>query len=251
MDSVGRQRDVQVAAQSPGAQRATRFSTGDRAHLVLFHGRTTRLAWSITYRASSTAWYAAVVDATSGAVLRRANLVDHAAPVTVFENYPGAPRGGTQQARDLEALGYVGPGATTLTGPFARTYLDVDDSNDADPSEEVAPGIYPFQDFTATVGADGFCTPAKQCAWNPGRARLVAGQPRGGGGPGPLLREQVPRSPGRRPHRVLGRRRRVRRGSTASRSTRTTAPTPRVTGARISSTSTTPTWRPRPTGSRR
>jgi Zn-dependent metalloprotease len=167
MDSVGSRRNAEVVAQSPGPQRATRFSTGDRAHLVLFHGRGTRLAWSITYRASSTAWYAAVVDAVSGAVLRRANLVDHAAPVTVFEHYPGAPLGGTQQPRDLETLGYVDPGATRLTGPFARTYLDVNDTNEADPGEEVVPGSYPFEDFTATVGADGFCAPAKQCAWDP------------------------------------------------------------------------------------
>ena len=134
---------------------------------MLFHGRSTRLAWSITYRASSTAWYAAVVDATSGAVLRRANLVKHAAPVTVFEHYPGAPRGGTQQARDLETLGYVDPGATTLTGPFARTYLDINDTNTADAGEEVAPASHTFQDFTATVGADGFCAAATKCAWDP------------------------------------------------------------------------------------
>ena len=192
MDSVGRRRNAEVVTQSPGAGRATRFSTGDRAHLVLFHGRGTRLAWSVTYRASSTAWYAAVVDAVSGAVLRRANLVDHAAPVTVFEHYPGAPRGGNQQARDLEALGYVGPGATTLSGPFARTYLDVNDTNVADPGEEVVPGSYPFQDFSATVGADGFCAPSAKCSWNPGVRTSWQANREAGGGAGPLLREPVP-----------------------------------------------------------
>ena len=167
-DSVGRRREAKVVAASPGPRRATRFSTGDRARLVLFHGRATRLAWSITYRASSTAWYAAVVDAESGAVLRRVNLVDHDAPVTVFEHYPGAPRGGTQQARDLEALGYVDAGATTLSGPFARTYLDVNDTNVADAGEEVVPDSYAFEDFTATVGTDGFCAATTKCSWDPG-----------------------------------------------------------------------------------
>jgi extracellular elastinolytic metalloproteinase len=167
MDSVGARRAVTVTSRSSDARRETRFSTGDRARLVLFHGRGTRLAWSVTYRASSTAWYHAVVDARTGEVLRRSNLVDHATPVTVFENYPGAPNGGTQQPRDLETLGYVPAGATTLSGPFAQTYLDVDDSDTADAGENVAPGVYPFQSFNLAVGADGFCQPAKLCAWDP------------------------------------------------------------------------------------
>jgi YD repeat-containing protein len=167
MDAVGSRGRVAVTARSSGARRATRFAGGDRARLVLFHGRSTRLAWSVTHRASSRAWYDAVVDATTGAVLRRTNLVRHAAPVTVFENYPGAPSGGEQEPRDLEALGYLTPGATTLSGPFARTYLDVDDSNTPDPGEDVAAAEYEFEDFTPAVGADGFCEADHQCSWDP------------------------------------------------------------------------------------
>jgi extracellular elastinolytic metalloproteinase len=126
-----------------------------------------RLAWTVSHRADSRAWYDAVVDATGGAVLRRTNLVDHAAPVMVFENYPGAPSGGTQAPRDLEALGYLTPGSPTLSGPFARTYLDVDDSDTPDPGEDVAAAPYVFEDFTAAVGPDGFCAADHMCSWDP------------------------------------------------------------------------------------
>src|SRR4029079_13568314 len=142
-------------------------STGDRARLVLFHGRGTRLAWSVTYRASSTAWYYAVVDARTGELLRRTNLVANAAPVTVFENHPGAANGGTQQPRDLETLGYVPAGATTLSVSFAHTYLDINDSDTVNAGENVAPGVYPFQSFNATVGADGVCTASTLCSRDP------------------------------------------------------------------------------------
>ena len=64
----------------------------DGAELVLFGGRTVRLAWHLTYRASPTAWLDAVVDAATGRLLYRANLVD-ALSAPVYHNFPGAPLG--------------------------------------------------------------------------------------------------------------------------------------------------------------
>ena len=160
-------RDLRVTSRSSGARRATTFSSGDEAKLVLFQlASGTRLAWSLTYRARSDAWYHAVVDATSGRVLRRTNLTKFAVPVSVFDNYPGAPNGGTQVTFDMTP--YLDAGQTqTLSGPFARTYLDVNDDNRPNAGEEVVPQPETFQDFTGTVGAAGFCEPTAQCSWNP------------------------------------------------------------------------------------
>ena len=47
---------VTVASTARDAQRTTRFSTGDVARLTLFGAATVRLAWHLTYQASSTRW---------------------------------------------------------------------------------------------------------------------------------------------------------------------------------------------------
>jgi Zn-dependent metalloprotease len=165
--NVGVSRDLSVASRSSGARGTTRFSTGDEAKLVLFQVASgTRLAWSLTYKARSDAWIEAVVDATTGRVLHRANLTKFAVNVDVFDNYPGAATGGTLTTRDIEP--YLDAGQTQiLSGPFARTYLDTNDDNRPNSGEEVTPTQYPFTDFTATVGAAGFCETTAQCSWNP------------------------------------------------------------------------------------
>ena len=141
MRQVGVRRDVSVRSAGSDARRSTTFSNGDIARLVLFHGASgTRLAWHLTYKASSQARYDAIVDAASGAVLRRANMVKNV-NATVFENYPGDVNGGTQQTVNIDA--YVTSGATILDGPFARTWLDLNDDNLATPAEEVGSGPTP------------------------------------------------------------------------------------------------------------
>ena len=93
--NVGVTRDVRVTSAASNARRTTRFSTGDRARLVLFGDvRAVRLAWHLTYDAGPTEWYDAVVDATTGRVLRRANLVK-AIDAQRLRQLPGrAARGG-------------------------------------------------------------------------------------------------------------------------------------------------------------
>ena len=56
----------------------------------------------MTYRESSTAVWDMFVDADSGKVLKRANLVKSAPPAMVWDNYPGAALGGTAARVDLE-----------------------------------------------------------------------------------------------------------------------------------------------------
>jgi extracellular elastinolytic metalloproteinase len=95
-----------------------------------------------------------VVDSASGRILFRESLrSDEADPDTtdetasVFQYYPGAAVGGTQQPVDLTTPGWLPAGSTTLTGNNAHTYSDVNDDNTANPAEEVHPnaaGTYIF-----------------------------------------------------------------------------------------------------------
>ena len=171
MRNVGVRHDVSVRSAGTDARRATTFSNGDIARLVLFHGANgTRLAWHLTYKASSQAQYDAIVDAASGAVLRRANMVK-SVTAKVFNNYPGdvANGGGAQAVTNID--NYLTPAATTLVGPFAHTWLDTNDNNVADAGEEVAPAEYTFDPFTAADAPNGFCGDAtKLCAWDPDTA---------------------------------------------------------------------------------
>ncbi|GAA2607320.1 hypothetical protein Adu01nite_16430 [Paractinoplanes durhamensis] len=111
--------------------------------------------------------YLSVVDAADGTLLSRRSLVanDHA---TTWENYPGAPSGGTQHTVDLGR--WLPAGSPTLTGNAAHVYSDVNDDDAAQESEEVRPGAttsfdFPFTDFSAQVGAP--CSAQRQCSWNP------------------------------------------------------------------------------------
>ena len=168
--NVGVSRSVNVVAGPTGARAETRFSTGDRARLVLFGDvRTVRLAWHLSYDAPPDAWYDAVVDADTGRVLRRANLQKSVA-VDVFDQYPGAARGGGQRTIDLPAP-YI-TDTTRLFGNFAHTWADINDAvppgsttETPDPGEDVVPARYAFTDFTLSnrVGA---CAPTNRCSWN-------------------------------------------------------------------------------------
>jgi extracellular elastinolytic metalloproteinase len=165
--NVHASRDFSVKSAGSDARRTTRFSNGDLARLVLFHGKGgTRLAWHLTFEASSLATYDAVVDAATGEVLRRANMVQNV-NASVFENYPGDVNGGTQQTVLLDPYLTDPVTGTTLDGPFAQTYLDLNDNNTADAGEEVTPGPYAFTPATAP---NGFCLPTKLCGWDPDTA---------------------------------------------------------------------------------
>jgi extracellular elastinolytic metalloproteinase len=174
MTHVGVRRDVSVDSSESDAARTTRFSNSDRSSLVLFHGAGgTRLAWHMTYDASSEAWYDAIVDASTGDVLRRTNMVK-GVDASVFENYPGDANGGTQQTVTLSSA-YVSTGAPVLAGQYARTSNDINSNNVADGGpggpEEVTPGPYTFDEFTAAEAPNAFCIDGvKKCGWDPNTA---------------------------------------------------------------------------------
>jgi hypothetical protein len=158
---VGVARPVGVVAGPDGVRRGTRFEGGDFARLVLFgSGRGTRLAWHLTYRASDAAHYDAVVDAGTGDVLFRQNLVKEAIPAEVFPSHPSQ---GTSTVVDLTP--WLTPGATVLRGPHAHVYSDLNDNDTFSSAEEIQKSgggfQFPFQDF-AGLG----CAPDALCSWD-------------------------------------------------------------------------------------
>ncbi len=177
MRNVGVSRNLHVTSGPSGTRRQTRFSSGDFARLVIFGGDgAPRLAWHVTFAASSVANYDAVIDADSGQLLYRQNLTKFASNASVWSNYPGASSGGTAGTVDLTAAttasptGYLAPAATTLTGPNAHAFSDVNDDDVAQASEEVNHSggtdfTYPLTDFTGSA-TDGQCSSSALCSWD-------------------------------------------------------------------------------------
>ena len=96
-----------------------------------------RLAWRVTYRESSTAVWDVFVDADSGQVLKRVNMVKSASGL-VWENYPGAALRRHGGAVDLDPWL---TSTTQLLGPYVHAFSDLDDDDAVGAGEEVVPGV--------------------------------------------------------------------------------------------------------------
>ncbi|KFG07897.1 MULTISPECIES: M36 family metallopeptidase [Streptomyces] len=88
------------------------------------------------------------------------------AKALAWDHAPGDVRGGKQRSRNLTAPGWLPAGAKTLDGTVAHVYSDVNDNNQPDAGEEVAPTkkgafSFPFKPFTG----DGCGTPVP-CSWD-------------------------------------------------------------------------------------
>ena len=161
------------ALSADAAEKALRASVGAGTEtaapqLVYFDvNGALRLAWRMQYRTSGTALYDAVVDAVTGRVLHRANLVKFAVNVNVFPHYPGAPSpGGTQTAVDIGP--YLFTGTTVFSGPYAREWADVNSNDDIDAGEDVDPNTLSavtFDPSFALLGTGG-CTTTARCSWD-------------------------------------------------------------------------------------
>jgi hypothetical protein len=124
--------------------------------------------------------YDAVVDATTGRTLYRANLVREAADdALVFRNYPGAALGGAQTTVSLTPWLSETP-RTRLFGPNVWVYGDPEDLNDGvgsdpgpAPGDEIPPGAAPvpagewtYTQTTQGAAQAGRHCPAIGCSWN-------------------------------------------------------------------------------------
>lgn len=168
--SVSTARAMRVTSTSSGARRTTRFASGEQARLTLFGARSgARLAWRLDFRASSNEHYDGIVDAVTGKLLYRANLVKGYS-ARVFDYYAGAPDGGDPtRLQDLTGPGWLPAAATNLTGPFSHAFSDVNSNDVAEPSEEVLPsgGDFQFTFVPFTDNGPPRCTPTHTCSWDP------------------------------------------------------------------------------------
>jgi extracellular elastinolytic metalloproteinase len=159
------------------------YAGSGQAELVAYHaGPGLRLAWRVLAPVSRDGDYDALVDASTGRIARRSNLVKFA-DALAFDNAPGDHPGGTQVRRPIGQ--WLEPGATRLRGDNVWAFKDVRDevgpklTEDAfiDPipfppppaDGDVPPSsghdwLYPI---TSVPDPDGFC-PADPpgCTWN-------------------------------------------------------------------------------------
>ena len=113
---------------------------------------------------------------STGSVLYRHDTVNFdKGDALVYENYPGAPRGGKQHVVNLIKKGFVAKSAKYLSGPHVIAWADINDDNVRNADERVAvPGTPArravplqarFPGRVATVLADAYL-----CTWDPATA---------------------------------------------------------------------------------
>ncbi len=189
------------AKRSSGTTRGTVFADGDRASLVAFRTASgTRLAWQTLTTPGAGQMYSHVVDATTGRVVYRRNLVQND-DGDVWRYWPGSPKGGTRQNVDFTRNGWLPRGSTRLAGNNTHVWSDVNDDNQAQATEEVGPGArsftFPFTNFNAVDGAP--CSPALQVhAGTSGLENSWQTNRNAERRPGLLLPRQLPRPPAAR-----------------------------------------------------
>jgi hypothetical protein len=168
-DDVGVHRALVRRGGPAGVRRATFYGDDTSASLVATEGR---LAWRVQYRASGDAVYDATVDARTGRVLRRVNMVVRDTPALVWERFPGNGPGGTAATVDLQASGWLTATQGNLDGPNVHVYSDLDDSDTAAASEEILRTGGEFAFPLQPVAAPG-CDAAHLCAWSSSADRTL------------------------------------------------------------------------------
>ena len=160
-----------IAAARGSVGAAPPVGRGDTATLVLFHGGRSRLAWQTLTNVSAWERDLSVIDAATGEVLWRANLVDAAdrtATGLAWDYFPSSKvtgDGGTQHA-----VSFPVAGSGKLSGNTAHVYLDTRDDNRPGAEDEVssASGLdwsYPLT-YRNTADVNQNCSPAHPCTWN-------------------------------------------------------------------------------------
>ena len=150
--------------KTTGSDRSTTFRNGDRAKLVLFKTlQGLRLGWQTVTMGTG---YIHVIDAETGRTLYRRNMVQSDKGY-VFENYPGASRGGEQKLVDFTGPGWLPNNSPRLAGNVAHVFTDLNDDDVAQAGEEINPSAdkvwkFPLVEFTPAA-----CVPEFVCTWDP------------------------------------------------------------------------------------
>ncbi|WP_222854013.1 M36 family metallopeptidase [Fodinicola acaciae] len=156
------------AAAPQGAAKVTSYSNGDKVSQVVFHtANGPRRAWQTVVTTTGGTMYVHVVDAQTGAVLYRQSLTDNDS-ADVYDNYPGAPVGGTPRHVNLKP-GWLPKNSPKLAGNVGHVYADINDDNVANPNEEIPPSSpgkfeYPLKTFNVPGSA---CSASYPCTWDP------------------------------------------------------------------------------------
>jgi extracellular elastinolytic metalloproteinase len=179
---VGTAAEAIKRARTDLAERSTAAGPADLAGPVLFMTPAgLRRGWeTITMSAADPAQH--VIDAEDGRVLYRRSLGSDEAPAAdrgrprrpatglAYPYYPGAAHGGTQVPVDFTRRGWLAPTATVLSGNNTHTYADVNDSDDADATEEIPPAHGNSWDYRLVpfhLPAVSFCDNPWPCSWDP------------------------------------------------------------------------------------
>jgi hypothetical protein len=128
--SAGSTRSVTQSGGATGAERRTSFKEGHEASLGYAAGPDgDRLAWSVLAFADGDHVYDGLVDARTGQVISRQNMVRGEAGGQAFDNYPGAVHGGQREFHAYSTTG-ADPWLTAadrLQGDNAVAYTDPND----------------------------------------------------------------------------------------------------------------------------
>ena len=170
--------DMGGTASSATAKTAgvsTTWSNGDTAKQVWFHTADgLRKGWLTYVNAGGMKIYNHVIDAQTGSLLYRKDLVNEGnGDALVQDNYPGAAKGGTQRVENLIFNKWLPKNAKTLLdGTSVAAWADVNDDNQPNTGETVkVPGtatggqykLVPFQN------ASSFCSTSFICTWDPAK----------------------------------------------------------------------------------
>ncbi|MDX6512197.1 MAG: hypothetical protein QOE36_1701 [Gaiellaceae bacterium] len=165
---------LRVSSHRGDAARTTAFSGGSSARLTLLAvAGGAKLGWLVNAKASSQSDSYDVVDASSGALLHRSNMVSLASG-TAWDYYPSdrvTSGGGTQTLRTYPAA--WGPSSSTkLEGNFVHVYKDAADDNtpaaiDEVPASSGTTWSYPFTPYDGiTTNWLGNCSSHWRCSWD-------------------------------------------------------------------------------------
>ena len=162
---------AKVTVSRTGTSAATVWSNRDQAQRVWFlTPQGLRPGWS-TYVQTSAGAYQHVIDAATGTVLyRHANTDDANGDAKVYDNYPGAAKGGKPKVVNFYHRGWLKRGASFLKGSSVTAYMDLNDDDAIQKREKTpVPGTksgaqFPLKKFGPK--ASGFCR-QWVCTWNP------------------------------------------------------------------------------------
>ncbi|WP_344212256.1 M36 family metallopeptidase [Kribbella sancticallisti] len=150
----------------------TKWSNGDLAKQVYFHTASgLRKGWMTYVNAGGSKIYTHVIDAQTGGLLYRRDLVSEGnGDALVVDNYPGAAKGGTQRTENLIYNKWLPKNAKTLLeGTSVVAFADVNDDNQPNAGETVkVPGTRTTSEYKLVpFQSNALCSTSFVCSWDP------------------------------------------------------------------------------------